>query len=110
PQLLDLARGDLLVQVLEGNPRDTLALELVPLRAHRRDLTRLALVGHNQERIPGLRHAREPEQLDGIRWARTRDLLAPIVEHGPYPPGMRPHHDGIAFPERARLNEGRRHG
>ena len=45
PQLLDLARLDLLVQVLQGDAGRALALEPVALAAHGGDLPRLALVG-----------------------------------------------------------------
>ena len=108
-QLLDLARRDLLVQVLERDPGRALALQPVALAAHGGDLARLALVGDDQHGVARLRDAGEAEDLDRIRRPRARDLLAAVVEHRAHAPGVRADHHRVAFPERARLDEGGGH-
>jgi len=76
PELLHLARLDLLVQVLEGYPRRALALELLAVRAHGGDLPRLALVGHHEEGVPACGTSRKPENLHRVGRLRLRHLLA----------------------------------
>ena len=110
PQLLDLARLDLLVQSFQGNARGRPALGLLLLQPHGRDLSGLALVGHGDEDITGGRHAGEPENLHGIRRPCRLDLLSCRIDESADTPGVAARHDGVAFLERPVLDEGRGHG
>ena len=105
PQLLDLAGDDLLVQVLEGDAGGALALEPVPIRAHGRDLPRLALVGDHEQRVPRLGDARESQDLHGVRGARAGDLLAAVAEHRAHAPRVGAYDHGVPLLERAGLDE-----
>src|SRR3989338_4871967 len=105
PELLHLARLDLLLQPLERDARRGLALELLAILAHGRDLPRLALVGDHHEHVARGRHAGEPLDLDGVRRARALDLLAVGVDERADPARVGADDHRVALLERAALDE-----
>ena len=54
---------------------------------------------------PACRHAREPEDLHGVRGAGRLHLPAPGVDERANPPRMGADHDGVALAQRARADE-----
>src|SRR3990172_8366556 len=109
PQLLPLARLDLLVEVGQGDPhgRGDLALLLLPAE---RDLARFPLVAEHGQSVAGGRHAGEPEDLHGVGRPGLPDPLAAVVEQRAHAPGVLPGHQDVALVERALLDEHGRDG
>src|SRR5213593_4676337 len=97
PQLLHLARLDLLLQSLERDARRRLTLRLVTLESHGRDLPRLALVRDGHQHVAGGRHTRKALDLDGVGGPRGLDLLAGGVDQRAHAPGVGTDHDRIAL-------------
>src|SRR5262249_49006883 len=110
PQLLHLARLDLLLQSLERDARRYLSGCLGAIRAHGRDLPRLALVRNRDQHVAGGRHARPTQDHDGIGWPGRRYLFASGIDERANASRIRPDDDRVAFLQRSVLDQRGGHG
>src|SRR5581483_11368674 len=99
-------------QLVEGDAARALLghrLAAEPLGALLRELARAALVLDDARQLAGGRRTVEAEDLDGLAGMRFLDALAAVVvERTHAAPGV-PGDDRVADPERAAVDEHRRH-
>ena len=107
-QVLDLARLEVVVERLEGDAATRPLRELLaaqPLRAHVREVLRLALVLDDPDELTGGRRVIETEDLDRLAGPRLLHLLAAIVVERAHLAGRVACDGGVADTQRPAVDE-----
>src|SRR5665811_691789 len=106
-EVVDLARGQSLVEVLEADPLATLGQAGRTLGGFTTlgDLASGAVVGCHQERVTGAGHRGQTEHHDRTRRRGLLDRVAVLVQHGADAAVATAGHDGVTDAKRSGLDQ-----